>query len=72
MNQSETEEQKKQRILAVLKQKMLEIKKLREEIKEDDFFDGASPTEAKELIEEINVPSLRVLKDKKNKKNSDV
>ena len=62
----ETEEDKKKRILEQLKQKIEETK-----TKKTPSFghlgEDVSPSEAQELIEEIKVPSLAVLKEEKKK-----
>lgn len=67
----ETEEQKKRRILEQLRQKMAEIDELKKKLGEKNLAEDASPADAKEFLEEIEVPALEALKDtKKDKKKN--
>ncbi len=71
MPEAQTEEFKKRLILLELRKKMKEVERLQDALGENHIPNGASPHDARELIEEIEVPDLKVLKDQKTepKKN---
>ena len=63
----ETEEEKKKRVLEQLRKRMTEIENIKGALGEKEIPSNATPSETEELIEDIKVPSLEVLKEEKKK-----
>jgi len=65
---SPAKKEKMLKILSQLKKKMAEVDKLKKEIDYRHISFSMKPNETKNLVEEIKVPSLEIIKDENAKK----